>query len=471
MDKNRSEPLKASQTEGGGPQPTENETMENSFINVRISDVQKAIHERMCAYAGEGGKGIDGVWNAIDPCYKYPDDAKLEGIKDEYGSLRIKKDAFRRAVSRLKHDPVNENMNFGMRGNILLTLNILEILGLFNRGELFAIHPKRRNTRALIADSSNRVKSIEKKLDMLSVSLDMSLKRTPRFTAFKIAHDWEKILYRVNEIIHGRDDPDFYSNANNADIKSILRRIVSDSPNDSHFIYSIYNLLYDYEEYFYQDKILFGFFKMLNEIRANKLIHGYKLIISPLYILCFFLKMNKRFLIMINGADKKYNIESFKIEKISPYNAIDYDIYYEMGINESINNEKAIKLIGEDKPGIFLQKTNNAMYKATRQIIELLEENEQRISEILYEHNVSYAQEGISAFYEIYTSHAGLDEVKLKIFLDKNKSTSLKDLYSLIAIGRPNSFYLSNDSIDKLKRAKDRSTDYVDRLKRDFGSY
>jgi hypothetical protein len=347
MDKSRSEPLKASQMETGKPESTKNETVGNPFINARISDVQKAIYERMRAYAGEGGKGIDGVWNAIDFHYKYPDNAKLEGIKDEYGSTRIKKGAFRRAVSRLKREPMNENMNFGMRGNILLTLNVLEILDLFNRGELFNIRPKRRNMKTLIADSSNRVKSIEKKLDMLSVSLDMSFKRTPRFTAFKVAHDWESILYRVNEIIQGRPDPDFYSDENNADIKSILRRIVLESQNDSHFIYSIFNLLYDYEEYFYQDKMLFGFFKMLNEIKVNNLIHGYKLTNSPLYVLCFFLKMNKRFLVMINGADEKNNTESFKIENIVPNSSI---------ANEIKANEKTIRLVGEDKPGFFYKR-------------------------------------------------------------------------------------------------------------------
>jgi hypothetical protein len=200
---------------------------------------------------------------------------------------------------------------------------------------------------------------------------------------------------------------------------------------------------------------------MLNEIKVNNLIQGYKLTNSPLYVLCFFLKMNKRFLVMINGADEKNNTESFKIENIVPNSSI---------ANEIKANEKTIRLVGEDKPGIFLQKTNNAMYKATKQIIELLEENRQRIPETFYERNVLYAQESISVFYEIYINRAGIDDAKLRMFLEE-KSTTLWNLYLRIAVGIPNCFYLSNDSINRLQKAGNQLTDYADRLKRDLGSY
>jgi hypothetical protein len=110
------------------------------------------------------------------------------------------------------------------------------------------------------------------------------------------------------------------------------------------------------------------------------------------------------------------------------------------------------------------------MYKTTKQIIELLEENRQRVPETFCDHNVLRSQESISVFYEIYMNRAGIDDAKLKTFLEK-RSTSLKDLYSLIAIGIPNCFYLSNDSINKLKRVKNQLTDYADRLRRDLGSY
>jgi hypothetical protein len=69
MDKSQSEPeLEQAKTVMNGEG-----AVKYPFLGVTISGVQKAIHERMLRYAGEGGKGIDGVWNAIDSQYKYPD--------------------------------------------------------------------------------------------------------------------------------------------------------------------------------------------------------------------------------------------------------------------------------------------------------------------------------------------------------------------------------------------------------------
>jgi hypothetical protein len=150
-------------------------------------------------------------------------------------------------------------MNFGTRGNILLTLNVLEILGLFNRGELLAIRPKKRNIKALIADSSARIKSLERKLDTLSLSLEMSLKRPPRFTAVKVAHDWKNILPRVYAIIHGKGDPAFYSHEGSVNIKVVFENFILVDPQVSLFTSSIYNLFYDYEEYFFMTKYSMDF--------------------------------------------------------------------------------------------------------------------------------------------------------------------------------------------------------------------
>jgi hypothetical protein len=442
------------------PAPHGETVAENSFANVTVLDVQNAIHRRMLNYAGTGGKGIEGVWNAIDPAYKFPDDAPLSGVKDKDGEGRIKKKTFRREVSRLKNEPKNQNMNFGMRGNILLTLNVLEILGLFNRSDLLAIRPQKRNMKALIVDSSTRIKSLEKKLDALSLSMEMSLKRTPRFTAFKVAHDWENILKRVYAIIHEQDDPAFSFHENEDGIKLMLRQIAQSTHPDSRFLFSIYNLLNDYEEYFYQDFVLYGFFKFLRALQAGKLAAGYQNKISPLYILYFFLQMNKRFLMMLNKADEQYNLESFRNKKLLQIHA-----------SESYENDRLMELMGGDKPGAFLYKINNAMYKTVKRIIMLLQNNNQRISDNLRANNTLFAKNSISAFHNIYMHNTSLDTDKLNAFMEKNKETILNDLYSKIAIGIMNYFIIAEKNVDELIDVRNQLANYEDRLIRDFGDY
>ncbi|MDR2008903.1 MAG: hypothetical protein LBQ22_00275 [Bacteroidales bacterium] len=442
--------------ETGKPESTKTETVENPFINVRISDVQKAIYERMRTYAGEGGKGIDGVWNAIDPHYKYPDNAKLEGMKDEYGSTRIKKGAFRRAVSRLKRKPMNENMNFGMRGNILLTLNVLEILGLFNREELLNISRKKRGMKEFIVESHYKIGILNKKINELSKLLEMSLKRPPRFSGFKIANDWEDILFRTHEIVvNNKLDPDFYHNKIKEQIATVARNL----PNNSPFILSIYNLLYDYEEYFYQDKILFNYFHKLTHTEMFYFMKAYKSISSPLYVLYFFLKMNKRFIIAINKDDKKHGVESFKIEKKRIYNE-SYDRFDEM------ENENIKKLVRDGNVGIFLQKLNNEIYKITKQIIALQDYYKYKLKDEFYDKNYAYAKECIEAFYKLYIQKTGIDENKLKLFLEENKSKNIKDIFELISLGRPIIFYVSEKLFFDIVGIKTNLASYEDLLVR-----
>jgi hypothetical protein len=170
--------------------------------------------------------------------------------------------------------------------------------------------------------------------------------------------------------------------------------------------------------------------------------------------------MNKRFLMMLNKADEQYNQESFRNKKLLQIHA-----------SESYENERLMELMGGDKPGAFLHKINNVMYKTVKRIIMLLQNNNQRIPDNLHANNILFAKNIISVFHEIYMHSTSLDTDKLNIFLEKNKETNLKDLYSKIAIGMMNYFIIAEKNVDELIDVKDQLANYEDRLIRDFGDY
>jgi hypothetical protein len=176
------------------------------------------------------------------------------------------------------------------------------------------------------------------------------------------------------------------------------------------------------------------------------------------------MKINKRFLMMINKADEQYKLESFKDVRIYPS-----AMHLLEKCPESKENERAMKLMGGDKPGLFLQKTNSDMYRILKKIILLLENNKQRIKDTIYKKISENIKNVISTFYDIYIQNTGLDSDKIKVFLEKNKNATLADLHSLITIGIPNIFYVSGKNINTLINEKCQLIEYLGHLRRDYG--
>jgi hypothetical protein len=147
-------------------------------------------------------KGIEGVWNAIAPNLKYkvaypPGNASQAGVR-----LRLSKSTFRKQVSRLKDEsPTNEKMRFGMRGNILLLLNILEILEVKSVSDLLTNAFQQPNLESLIIASNLNSEIIQKKIDSLENTITSSLKHKPRIQNLKICRDLELILLKMGYII------------------------------------------------------------------------------------------------------------------------------------------------------------------------------------------------------------------------------------------------------------------------------
>jgi hypothetical protein len=65
------------------------------------------------------------------------------------------------------------------------------------------------------------------------------------------------------------------------------------------------------------------------------------------------------------------------------------------------------------------------------------------LNDEFYDKNYAYAKECIEVFYKLYIQKTGIDENKLKLFLEENKSKNIKDIFELISLGRPIIFYVS----------------------------
>jgi hypothetical protein len=314
------------------------------------------------------------------------------------------------------------------------------------------------------------VKNIEKKMGAFSTALEMSLKRTPRFTSYKLARDWENILSRLKAVMDGGIDPDFLldhgnsSGSDNRGIKSLIRQAALRISNAPPFDLSVYNILYDYADYFIQDTILYHAFKALGNTKLSQERDINKIYLLPLYALYFFLKMNKRFLLMMNREDEKNNANSFVLQKIRIHN--DYDIHDEIKENQDVLDQ-----FHGQKAGVYIHKSNNALFKITRRILYILNKKSGLISTGHFNeyHRLAreFAREYIDIFYDIYFNKTGVEDNKLQVFLDRSKSFSLHELYSMMALGLPNIFYLSEAHLRRILALKNELGNYEKMLERD----
>jgi len=409
------------------------------WSSVTLFDLQKAIHKKMRQYPG----GIKGIWEAIDPYYKC-----IEGDKN---TKKINKSDFLRAVSRLNEKgPENENMTFGIKGNLLLTLNIFDILGLIKRDEIIKVKNKKRYFKGYIFDSYRRVKDLEKKINDLSGIFEQAFRRPPRFTAYKIAKDWENILYRVKEIIDGNIDPVFQENYFKVapfQERAMFYNLVISKFRNSPFHISVYSILFDYNYYFYQDKIIYS--HIIKELKDNSLI---KIVNKDdniyLYFLYCFLQMNKRFLNMISKEDEKMSTETFKLQDHLIFNNND----------EIINNE--------DIKRKYLQKSVTVMLKNVKKTIgyigsrKLTEEESLEYKEILHEI--------VDVFYDIYLNKTDVKEETIPQLVNKIESLEIEKIFSLITLSRFNIFYVPSIYISKLEILKNRISNNENMLLRNY---
>jgi hypothetical protein len=420
--------------------------------NFTVHEAMIALKKKIRAHKG----GIKGVWEAIDPRFKDDGSKSPHGIEYPEGNKGIKEGAFRKQVGRLgKEKSKYEKMTFGPKGNILLLMNVFEILGIKTLSDLFAASFKKPNMKQFIIDTNINVNRMIRQLNKIYDTLQLSMKRTPRFTVTKVCHDWEALLYDLSDMIYlldgteiKKDNPSAVINLDVIFIENFIRQFKGKYIG---FGILFCRLLDKYREYFYTDILLHKYHELITSLQTDDYGRRDKyFLISPFYALYFILLMNKRFLAcLINDKTRTGNKN--------------FDFVNDVNIE---NNEKTNKLLGNKSLGEYIHSMNKDMLGKTKTILQLFNRHEKTITE---EDHKGYSDIFSSVFEVIFNMNLSHTD-KNQEWLDNviSKITSLNDLSKIIVLGRTNLFQPTGDQLSKFAETIQTLEKITDVIERDF---
>jgi len=276
--------------------------------NISSYDVAIALKKKIKKYGG----GIKGVWDAIDPRLKYDAQQSQEEVNFTKAQKTIKEYAFRKQVERLDNGNLkNDKMTFGIKGNIILLLHVLDILEIHTLSDLLKNTSFEKPTlKHYIIDTNIKVKKSIKKLNKIYTNLQMMQEKKHRFTVAKIVTDWLQFLDAIRVLLNtyeGKktEDSTISDTINSIRFGWIESFVKNQTTQDLRFSTLLGNLLNDYRKYFYRDTLLHKFHEFINKYRPgndNKLLYA-----SPLYAIYFLISMNRRFLYSVSSKNDKIN--------------------------------------------------------------------------------------------------------------------------------------------------------------------
>jgi hypothetical protein len=387
-----------------------------------VQEFQLALFKRIKEYGG----GISGVWKAIDPNLKKSsvDLAEKTGKKESLD--RINRDAFRKAVERLEEEtPHNEHMQFGIHCNILLMMNIFEILGINNIKDLTETEFQKPDIASLIMESNIIAQNTIIEFNKLNDKINFSMMNKPRISNLKVCQDWEQILNKMIFVINLASE----NHANISQDSIIVKNYINLFDIDTQIALHSFLILNQYKEYFYQNRILHQFIKRLEKLHNQSYNNKNKLIIiAPLYLLYFFLLLQKRFInIFIN--DKKI---SSAIE-FTPFRYTK-NVKLAKNINDSNEDLKLTKYILEE---------NNNMLNSTKKILENFDRNLYEITSLQNTNPKILLCDIIGFFTKIYITQVSYDASYLAEFM--KDISNLNELYAKLSLWKPVLFYFTED--------------------------
>ena len=399
----------------------ESEAPSETFKDYPLSvyEVQIALHDSIKNHKG----GLKAVWKAIDPQFKKPEENSTSSPIDEY---RINEEAFRRAFNRLTTKTLTtEKMSFGLRGNFLLLMNVFQILGIKEFSDLTKMEFQKPDIEAVIHDSNIKAGEIQKRLEEIIETLEMSKQRTTRFPALKVCRDWEAVLMSLNHFL--------FSDFRQTDSLSINNWFLCHFNSSIQMSYFFYYILKAHREYFSQDRLLHSFYKRLGNTLVN-ISNDTSIVLTPLYILYFILLIHRKFLSVL-----------LSIESYSPFINVSLDEH-----GNHIKNV-AFEKITEGDTGKYLLKQNNDILQHLKNIIPLLL-NGNKIPDVF--DFFSYLRDIVGTLFNIYSYHVDYSPDSLMIIMESVKT--IEDLYKRMSMGNPHFYYISQAHIEKVLVVKNK---------------
>jgi hypothetical protein len=411
---------------------------------------QLAIKERMKRYGG----GIEGVWKAVAPNLKYEviDTAGKAKVRP-----RLKKETFLKEVNRLKDlSPTNEKMSFGMRGNVLLLMNILEILEVKTAADLLENPMQRPNLESMMIEANLNAEAILQKVNKLDNTIKISMKHNPRISRLKVCRDWEQILSRARDIIDiiKIENPAVQGN-NTMDFNYLLNNYANRFPKEIQTGIYICTLLNDYKEYFARDILLHFFIDNFNKLPCLNYNTKQKLILlAPLYLLYFFFLCQRRFINIFLSPKKTEDTEQF-----SPFMHIKYDAN-----GNEIKSERVLNILEGKSLTEYISIQNKDMQNNIKNILSLFEDNAADVKESQYNDFICLMNEIIDFFFGIYVSHVNYEQAIFLDFIEQIKN--LNDLAARLSLGKPHVYFFSEDCLNTVIGFKQRTDSLYSRLSR-----
>jgi hypothetical protein len=390
-----------------------------------VYDVQKALFERIRNYPG----GIAGVWRAIDTRLK---ESNTPPANLRRNKTKIRRGAFRRQVDRLtEYKATNENMTFGIRGNILLLMDIFRILNIRDISDLIDYTPLKPNLEATVNCIDIKSDEIISKIDNLSEFIRISTARTPRLSKFQVRRDLEAVLQSLNEMV--APEPKTMENAL-LNVNMIINHYTNLFSPEAAFAVKINNILRNYRLYYYHDPLLYKYFEAFsNEPKSNY--HDKNVLIkySPLYAVYFFTIIHRKFL------------ASFNVEKSRGV------LFYHEAVTKEgavIKDDAFDKLLGRKTIYEYIINHNGVLQKKLSSILQLLTTEAQYYVFTDKEQCYDLFKDTVNVFTDIYFNHNEINNNQLFHILDT--INTLNDLFSLISLGEPNIIYISMSHLSKI---------------------
>jgi hypothetical protein len=429
---------------------TDNHNQVIHGVDFSVLEAAKALKKKIHAYKG----GIKGVWEAIDPRFKYAESKSPHEIKYPKNNKFIKEGTFRKQVERLdKENSKYKKMTFGMNGNILLLMNVFSILGIKDVYDLFNTSFKKPDVKQFVIDTNINVKRTIRQLNKIYDTLQLSMKRIPRFTVTKVCHDWEMFLNDMKKIVMPSNE-DTIKNKNlsaiinlNAIAENFLQRIA----NDYHrFGLSFCNLLSKYREYFFNDILLHKYYELITSIKTDEYAKNNNyFLISPLYALYFCLLMNKRFLLCLVSDNSRKNKEKF-------------DFINDVNIKE---DENIRELISGKSSGEYIFDRYKTILNKTKAILLLFLKNKITLKKDDYNDYLMLFKNIFFAICEMNLSYTDINHEWLDSII--SKIGNMNDLFKIITLGRANRFQPTIDHLNTINQEIQKLEKIADVFERD----
>ena len=414
---------------------------------ITLSAVKEALCQKIRNYPG----GIDGVWMTISPQFKEEEIPNPTGIK-RISKKKLSRDNFRKQIIRLnsrnseKKDS-NEKITFTVKNSFLLLINILDILIESTHSEPI---PYKSIIDFLLEGSSflkddidviNRETNINSKeilikLNEINKNLVKSQNRKTRFTVYKVCQDFEKVLNELYYVIN------YNPEGPKSPIYEFIHSNSQEVTEQSRLALMAFEIMKNFRLYFSQDVLMHNYSKDILFMKKSDYNKNKKsFLLSPLYILYFYIIVNKKFLSVITGIDRNAKDRKNNNKPFTDDNVKD---------NQLMNDKPISKII--------LNTVNN-IHECLKYILRELEECNLKIAEEKYNENVKIMRETIELFYNLHTK-------KIRLSPDWLMAMNLNDFYDMMLMGRTILFVPSESDIEKLYGIKNHLEKIKAELKR-----